>query len=330
MSDSSQKQGEREPAPEKAGPKKAGQKQGSRAPLIQARRAQRLEALGKAERALAVNFSIVGVQKAATSSLYRMLVKHPSVAGGPEKEMRFFIDEDQDWSAPDYADYARPANNPALTLAGDATPAYFFWPHALERMRRYDPTMRLMVSLRDPIERAFSQWSMERYWDPSFPDLPDAIERFAGDELPDGVPGDMKPARLRKQSLFTRGLYGQQLRRGLVHFPREQWLVLDFRAVFSRPEETLDQVTDFLGIDRFADYPPVLHRNQTPTDHTGAAPTVEHVARLVERYAADLAELRELSGLDVSGWSTSRVLAGDLTVEELTTKLVTKLGLQAP
>jgi hypothetical protein len=316
--------------PHEKAAKKAAQREQGRSPLISARRERRLAALAEAERRLPISFSIVGVQKAATSSLYRMLVKHPAVAGGPEKEMRFFIDEDRDWSDPDYSDYARPANDPSLTLAGDATPAYFFWPHALERMRRYDPDLRLMVTLRDPIERAFSQWSMERYWKPSFPDLPDAIELFAGDALPDDVPDDKRPHRLRKESLFTRGLYGEQLRRGLAHFPREQWLVLDFRGVFSRQGETLDAATEFLGIDRFEEYPPILHRNQTPTDHTGAAPTVEHVSMLVELYRHDLAELAELSGLDVSQWSTSRVIAGELSVEELTAKLVQKLGLQRP
>ena len=298
-----------------------------RTPLIRARREKRLAALAAADRSLPVNFAVVGVQKAATSTLYRMLIKHPEVAGGPEKEMRFFLDEQRDWSAPDYTDYARPANRPRLRLAGDATPAYFFWPHALERMAAYDPRQRLIVSLRDPIERAFSQWSMERYWDPQFPDLADAVERWGHDELPTDVPAGMTPARLRKESLFVRGLYGEQLARGLRHFPREQWLVLDFRDVFTHPERTLDATTDFLGIERFTDYPPVLHQNQTPTDHTGRAPSVAQVAGLVERFAPDLTRLEELSGLDTSAWSTSRVAAGELSADQLTAKLLGKLGL---
>lgn len=295
--------------------------------LISARRERRLAALASAPRRLAINFSIVGVQKAGTSSLYRMLTQHPQVAGGPEKEIRFFLDEGRDWSAPDYTEYARPAADPRVVMAGDATPAYFFWPHALERMRRYDPGLKLVVTLRDPIERAFSQWSMERYWEPEYPDLREAIDRFGADDLPEEVPADKKPWQLRRESLFCRGLYGEQLRRGLTHFPREQWLVLDFRSTFSQPEQTLAATTDFLGLARFQRYPEVQHRNQTPTDHVGAAPTVAQVTALVERYRPDLALLGELSGLDTGHWPTCRVLAGSLSVEEFTQTLVRKLGL---
>jgi hypothetical protein len=298
-------------------------------PRVKERRARRRATLKEAERRIPINFSIVGVQKAATSTLYGMLVEHPAVAGGPEKEMRLFIRERLNWEQPKFKRYARASDDPRVTLAGDATPAYFFWPHAIERMSRYDPELKLVVTLRDPIERAFSQWSMERTWNPTFPELPEAIDRFAAATIPDSIPDGVTPARLRKESLFTRGLYGQQLRRGLRFFPREQWLVLDFRDVFSRQTETLDRVTDFLGVERFEEYPPVLHKNQTPSDHAGEPPTVEQVSRLVELYAPDLRELQELSGLDVSGWTTSRVVAGELSVEEFTAALNRKLGLQA-
>ena len=299
-------------------------------PLVKKRRARRLAELESRDRRLPINFSIVGVQKAATSTLYGMLVKHPDVVDGQEKELRFFMREKLNWSDPAYAHYARATDDTRVHLSGDATPAYFFWPRALERMRAYNPDLPLIVSLRDPIERALSQWSMERAWNDDFPDLYDAIDRFAEPTIPDRVPQGRPASALRKESLFTRGLYGQQLRRGLLHFPREQWLVLDFREVFVQHVETLDRVTDFLGVERFVDHPPVLHRNQTPNDHTGRGASVEQVARLVEIYAPDLRELTELSGLDVTGWSTSRCAAGETSVEELTEKLNAKLGLQTP
>ena len=168
---------------------------------------------------------------------------------------------------------------------------------------------------------------MERYWDPEFPDLADAVERWGPTGAAHRRAGRHGPGPAAPGSLFVRGLYGEQLARGLEHFPREQWLVLDFRDVFTRPEHTLDATTDFLGIKRFAHYPPVLHQNQTPTDHTGRAPSVGQVAGLVERFAPDLARLEELSGLDTSAWSTSRVAAGELSADELTAKLLAKLGL---
>jgi hypothetical protein len=291
------------------------------------RRQRRLDLMARVDRHVPISFALVGVQKAATSTFYRMLVRHPRVVGGPEKEMRFFMFEHLDWSDPDYAEYARPARNAREDTAGDATPAYFFWPHALERMSRYNPDMRLLLSVRDPIERAMSQWSMTRGRDPRFPDVPDAIARFVDDRLPAEVPEGVRPAAFRTQSLFTRGLYAQQLRRGFEAFAPEQWLVLDFREVTGRPEQTLDRATDFLGLPRFGKHPDVLQQNVTRTDHTGAPPRVEDIQRLVDLYAPEIEEFSRLSGVDVSGWSTQRVVDGDLDVAELTERLSRKLGL---
>jgi hypothetical protein len=294
---------------------------------VRNRREKRLRALARTDRHLPISFSIVGVQKAATSTFYMMLAQHPQVAAGPEKEMRFFIRHDVDWSEPDYSDYLRPAQDPRTTIAGDATPEYIFAPQALERMHRYNPDLRLMATFRDPIERAFSQWSMQRERDPRFPDVPEAIRRYAARTVPDRQPDGVTPYELRRTSLFTRGLYGQQVRRGLEIFPREQWLFLDFREIHTRPEATLDRVTDFLSISRFETYPELLHRNQTPSHHTGQPPSVDDIRGLVDLYADDLPEFSSLTGIDVSGWSTSRVLAGELSVEEFTERLCRKLGL---
>jgi hypothetical protein len=52
-----------------------------------------------------------------------------------------------------------PGRSDRQRIAIDATPSYVFWPHAMERMRAYRPDMRLIASLRDPIERAFSHWA---------------------------------------------------------------------------------------------------------------------------------------------------------------------------
>ncbi|MFC7496715.1 MULTISPECIES: sulfotransferase domain-containing protein [unclassified Nocardioides] len=295
---------------------------------VQNRRLRRLAALEKAPLRVPVNFSIVGVQKAATSTVYMMLAAHKNIARGPEKEMRLFMMEQVDWADPDYSDYVRPARSEQQTMAGDATPEYLFWPRGLERMQRYNPDLPLIATFRDPIERALSQWSMQRSRDTDFPDVPETIELWADPRIPDEIPDGVSPYELRRRSLYTRGLYGQQLERGLAHFPREQWLLLDLKEIATDPEGVLDRVTDHLSLPRFEKYPERLHRNQTPTSNEGAAPSVEHVQRLVDVYAPDLARFAELSGLDISGWSTVKVIDGKMSVAELRDKLVGKLGLR--
>lgn len=296
---------------------------------VEMRRQRRLRMLSRTDRHVPISFALVGAQKAATSTLYQMLVEHPEIAGGPEKEMRFFTMEHLDWDHPDYAEYARPGTKPEAHLAGDATPDYTIWPHALERMRRYDPDMRILFTVRDPIERAMSQWSMQRARHEDFPDVPDAIDAFITDRLPESLPAGMPAWEYRRQTLFVRGLYAQQVRRGYDVFPAGQWLVLDFDDVGAQPHCTLDRVTDFLGVDRFAEHPDLRHKNRTASDHRGAAPTPADIARLVDLYTAELAEFSALTGLDVSRWSTSRVVAGELDVEDFTAAICRRLGLPA-
>jgi hypothetical protein len=294
-------------------------------PGIAKRRAKRLAALEAAGSSVPISFAIVGVQKAATTTLYQMLARHPRVVSGPQKELRFFL-EARDWDDPDYTSYRRPMTKPGADLAGDATPAYLFWPGAMERMRAYNPDMRLMASFRDPIERAFSHWAMERSRHAGFPDLPDAIERYGHDPLPESVSDD-RPGRALQRSPFARGLYGAQLDRALALFPAEQWLFYEFRELLADHELSLDKATDHLGIARFEGYPALDHRMATPTTNDGTAPGVAAVEALVERYADDLALFERLSDLDTGRWPTRQVLDGTLDVEAFHAKLCGKLGL---
>lgn len=272
------------------------------------------------------SFAIVGVQKAATSTLYAMLTRHPNISGAGTKEKHFFDDERMDWSAPNYAWYRTPAKKPAHELAGDATPVYLYWPGALERMHAYNPEMSLLATFRDPIERAFSHWSLERSRTPQLPDFDTVVRKFRPDEIPEEVPVGAK-RRFKRRSIVGRGLYGQQLRRGYRIFPREQWLTLEFRSVFADHESTLDRVTDFLGISRFEGYPTVGHKNVTSANQVGEPPTADGVADLAAFYADDLAEFAKLSDVDVSSWSTSQILDGSLDPAELADRLARRAGL---
>ena len=294
---------------------------------IYERRERRLAALADAPRSLPIGFAIVGVQKAGTSSLYAMITAHRAVAAGPQKELRFFL-ELRDWDSPDYSTYRRPARG-RQTVAGDATPGYLFFPGALARMQRYDPEMRLVASFRDPIERAFSHWSMERRRNPRYPDLPDTIDLYAADELPEATNPGSGPTPLLRTSPFIRGLYGAQLERALALFPRRQWLLVEFQAMVERPHEVLDQATDLLGIDRFTTYPELPRLMASPTVNLGPRPSAQQVQTLVERYADDLALFARLSGLDIRRWPTRRVLDGDLDVATLRDSLCDRLGLPA-
>lgn len=288
---------------------------------------------------LPITFSIVGVQKGATSTLHNLLMRHRQVAptfqndparaqhkwhfGG--KELHFFDDEERDWARPDYRHYYGTRTAAHQTVAGDATPSYIMWPHALERMRSFDPAMLLVASFRDPIERAFSQWSMGRKQKNPYPAFRDAIRDFDDESMLDAVPPGSGRWSVHRRSMVIRGLYGRQLERGLSIYPAGQWALFNFTELVGDYTAALDRLTDHLGLHRYRRYP-VLPHNPTPESHEGAPPTPEDVERLVERYAEDLALFERLSGLDVSAWPTRRIAVGEMSAGDLAAKFAGKFA----
>jgi hypothetical protein len=274
-----------------------------------------------------ISFALVGVQKAATSTIAFYLLRHRHVARGQRKERHFFDKDFLDWAHPDYSQYHSPRRTARQLVAGDYTPAYLFWPQALQRMHRYNPDMKLIASFRDPVERAFSQWQMDYARHEGFPQFAQAILDDTFETVPDRVPEGWQPGELRRRALVTRGLYGAQLERAFDTYPdRSRWLLLDFVDVVTDRDALLDTLTDFLEIGRFVDPPAPQAKNASPVVEA-QPPTTDDVLRLVERFAPDLPLFEKLSGIDTARWATSRILAGTLDPAELAEKLGRKAGL---
>ncbi len=277
---------------------------------------------------VAVNTAIVGTQKGGTSTLFDLLRQHPEVCWGPRKEWHYFDDESKDWEAPDHSAYAARVRQHGQRLAVDGTPAYLFWPGALTRMHAYLPSMRLVASFRDPIERAFSHWAMYYGRLESFPTFTQLAQGPPRRALLDRMPRGWSPVRMRRASMVPRGLYGEQLRRGLELFPRDQWLFVDFHRFAQDHRTTLEQLTEFLGLAPYPQEPSLEIIQATRTDLAAPPPTAADVERLAEIYAADLDLFAQLSGLDLADWSTRRVIDGRLAPGDLADQLARKAGLR--
>ncbi|MEO6510565.1 MAG: sulfotransferase domain-containing protein [Nocardioides sp.] len=273
---------------------------------------------------LPYSFSIVGAQKSGTSTLSTALDRHPQVARAPRKELQYFTREDLDWEHPDYAGYRAPRRKPQHLIAGDATPAYLFWPHALDRMHAYNPEMRLIAVFRDPLERLFSHWTMLRGRWTTSPDWPDFITEFRPSATPTALP-DVPSLAFKQRSGVGRGYYGDQLARGLSIFPRERWLWLEFRAMLADFPTAMDQVTDFLGVDRYHRPPEPAQVMSGPARVVGTAPTATDLASLAQLYSADLAKFRSISDLDVDAWPTARILSGRMSPAELAERFAARV-----
>ena len=198
-----------------------------------------------------VRFVLGGVQKAGTSALARYLGSHPELCLPRGKEAHVFDAPDfDDASSVDAIDarYA-PAFDPAQggRMHGDATPFYVFHPRVVARIARYNPRMRWIVLLRDPVQRALSHFHMERargrerfpFW------LALMLER----RRLQGQDGNFaRTSPLRRHSYRARGAYSRQLQVLLSHFPREQVLLLRSDALERDPAGVVGQACRFLGV----------------------------------------------------------------------------------
>lgn len=236
-----------------------------------------------------VNFIVAGVQKAGTTALYDYLADDPALALSKIKEVHFFDDESIDWSAPDYdASHAQfAADGPAIR--GEATPIYLYWPNALERIAAYNPDIRLIVMLRDPVERAWSHWRMEYSRGVETQPFSWCI-REGRQRLFEAKPWGVH----REFSYVERGFYGEQIERLFALFPREQVLILKANDLRDDPSGALGKVSDFLGVPRRG---AVEHRDVHVGRDVGGDLDAADVEFLRGVYERDMARLKTLTGL---------------------------------
>ena len=227
------------------------------------------------------------MQKAGTSWWFTLLCEHPMTQCDPDlKELHFF---DRFWAQPfvaaDVDGYHAHFDAPPDRCTGEWTPRYLFDPWTPPLLARTAPDARILVLLRDPVQRYVSG-------------LTHAL-RY------DGAPLD-GPRRDRPR--FARGCYGQQLQRLLASYPASQVLVQQYEACADAPARELQRTYGFLGLD-----PDVVPTNllEPVLSTTGdKAPLPEAMAAaLTEAYLPDLELLARLApDLDLDRWPSARRL----------------------
>jgi hypothetical protein len=175
------------------------------------------------------SFVGIGAQKCASTWLHRILAEHPEVVVPQVKEVDFFsyhYDHGYQWYERCFA-AARPAR-----ACGEISPSYFAEPAVPERVARYLPQARILLSLRDPVERALSNHRHEV-----------RVGHFAGPDL-------SFETGLRNNPMYLeQGRYATHLRNWLRHFDRDSILVVLMEDIESDPRAVCAQVYRFLGID---------------------------------------------------------------------------------
>lgn len=271
-----------------------------------------------------VDFIVIGAMRAGTTLLNDVLTGHPDISLAKMKETDFFIVEK---NYPRGIEWFRKQFDADRRLRGEISPNYSKSPNfggVPQRIHRHCPHVRLIYILRDPIARAVSEyghsWNMGELTETPQQIL-DQHEYF---------------------SILGGSSYARQLREYLKFFPAEQILVLDFESFIADPQPQLDRLLQHIGAAPM-ELPPMLRQNgndelsripkpllrltqgplrpllttligprvrgrlrkllaRGPQRHPPAFPP-EILARMKQDLAADMADLRGLTGQEFPRWS---------------------------
>jgi hypothetical protein len=206
------------------------------------------------------DFLLIGGQRCGSTSLHQYLSRHPAIGMAFRKEVSFF---DANWTRGER--WYRAHFPSALTrqlaerrsggqfLTGEATPYYVFHPAVPARVRQLLPDVRLIVLLREPVQRAWSGWQLQRTIGTEPLTFTEALaaepRRLEGEERRLMDDPTYRSRAHRHYSYTARGMYADQLDRWFEFFPRSQMLVLESGELFSRPADTMARVHGFLGLE---------------------------------------------------------------------------------
>jgi hypothetical protein len=248
-----------------------------------------------------LDFIIAGTQKGGTSALHYHLDQHPNLTMAHSEEAhmidhprRHFFDDEERFAGEVSYDILHEGvrlKRQSL-IVGSCTPIYTYWKPAMERIRNYHPGIKLIVLLRNPINRAFSHWNMYRERKQESLGFLEAIAEEKN-RIREALP--LQP---RRTSYLDRGFYSEQIERVFRFFSPEQVRVIKFEEFREKTPDIVNGVFAFLGIKP-------LHKvknreqNRIPYDRKI---TSEERKYLYELYQEDIAKLEKLLSWDCSDW----------------------------
>jgi Sulfotransferase domain len=241
-----------------------------------------------------VGFLVAGAQKGGTTALDAYLREHPELCLPKHKELHFFDTDRLFVSEPvDYAIYHSHFDPiPPQHLLGESTPVYMYWPRAAERIARYNPAMRFILLLRNPLTRAFSHWNYSRLLGRE--PLPFLEALRADPERQRTLPANVA----KRFAYIERGFYARQLKRLWSRFPFEQTLIFMSEELLQDPNAVLAKVAAFLDIAPF----PSLAAKTKNTREYNTTMSEEEKRYLVALYKDEVEDLERLLGWDCSAW----------------------------
>jgi hypothetical protein len=248
------------------------------------------------------DFVVIGAQKCGTTFLYQLLVQHPYVRPAFAKEVHYFdlnFRRGDNWYR---SHFPLHINNGRKYITGESSPYYLFHPHAARRASAVVPDAKLIVLLRNPVDRAYShyQHQVKRVGGDAretltFEEAIEAEERILPVEVSKMIQDEHHESLVhRTRSYLSRGIYVDQLLAWSSFFQRRQMLILKSEDLFGGTTTALEGMLDFLEIPHWA---PEAYSIPNKREYAGVSPIVRqrldlyykpHNQRLYEYLGADL------------------------------------------
>ncbi len=193
-----------------------------------------------------VDFFIVGAPKAGTTSLYHYLNEHPQVEMSSQKEPDYFSDKAINEQGMYYGKnrvntldkYESLFVQKESVVYGEGSVSYLFYDNVAEDIKKYNPNAKIIIMLRNPIERAFSHFLM----DYRLGLIRDSFENVIANK------SKHKNAHLFYQQYIEVSKYTTQIQRYLDFFEKDSILFIDYDDFKKNVSETVDKVYNFLNI----------------------------------------------------------------------------------
>ena len=216
------------------------------------------------------SFIILGAQKSGTTALFNLLGQHPNIYGPPIKEVRYFIhdhlyNKGHNWYHNHFKSTSNIISNPQITF--EASPGYLYYPHVPKRFFEYNPNLKFIIILRDPISRAFSAWNMYRKMHQNPPRVvsdwikktnqPEHIEQFLNvffrpksppsfDYIVNFELGNI--SNIEHPCILRYGIYVEQIKNYFNFFHPAQFLILEDKMLAENTQKTLDNICQFINL----------------------------------------------------------------------------------
>lgn len=217
------------------------------------------------------SFLIIGSEKGGTTALFAYLAKHPQLLRAMQKETEYFnkdilFEKGHDWYESNF-----PPQYFWQTKQGfEASPGYLYYPQCAKRIMEYNPDIKVIAILRNPVSRAYSAWNMHRqlkHKDHDFlagrlsTHLPRIAERMREyynhpyfedfTKLTSHLISKYQSGNTEEEpSLLLRGLYANQLKKYFDIFPKKQVLVLESAELKNNKTEILDLICEYLSVGK--------------------------------------------------------------------------------